>query len=84
MRLANVNRQTAGRLAARSDPDCCVAKESLSIPQGIARVRGNGFDRKCAALALLQTLVTKQGDECFVLGSFTDMLPLHSALKPWV
>ena len=57
-----------------SDPKLCVPKDRLTIPQGIARVRGNGFDRKGIALAMSQTLVTKQGKARFVAGMFTDML----------
>ena len=44
-------------------------------------MRGNGFDRKCIALARSQTLVTKQGNVHFVLGMFTDMLRKNLGLS---
>ena len=64
-----------------SDPMQYLPRECLTIPQGIARVTGNGFDRKSIALAMSQTLVTKQGDVRFVLGMFTDMLRKNLGLS---
>lgn len=53
----------------------------LALPKGIARWRGNNFDRKWVALGTVRTLVTKQGEVRFVFSSGIDSLLVRNASR---